>query len=373
MHVAVFGAGYAGLTVARRLERALARDVELTIVNDEPYHLVQHELHRAIRRPEVEEVIRVPLTEVLDRTEVVEARVASVDREAGVATLGSGETIEYDYAAICLGAETAFYDLPGVEEHALPLKRLAHADRIRSELHTNEGGRFVVGGAGLSGVQVAGELAALADETGYETEVVLLEMADSVAPGFRADFQRAVRTELDERGIDVRTNTAVERADADAVTLDSGEDLGYDDFVWTGGIRGSDALGGERPATRATLRERNGTFLVGDAARVVDGEGATVPAAAQSALREGRVAAANIAALVEHDRKGTGGFEPRLDRYTFDSPGWVVTVGDGAVAQVGPTVLRGAPARAAKASIGAAHLSSVGAITNASRLVREEL
>ena len=361
MHVAVFGAGYAGLTVARRLERALARDVELTIVNDEPYHLVQHELHRAIRRPEVEEVIRVPLTEVLDRTEVVEARVASVDREAGVATLGSGETIEYDYAAICLGAETAFYDLPGVEEHALPLKRLAHADRIRSEFHTNEGGRFVVGGAGLSGVQVAGELAALADETGYETEVVLLEMADSVAPGFRADFQRAVRTELDERGIDVRTNTAVERADADAVTLDSGEDLGYD------------ALGGERPATRATLRERNGTFLVGDAARVVDGEGATVPAAAQSALREGRVAAANIAALVEHDRKGTGGFEPRLDRYTFDSPGWVVTVGDGAVAQVGPTVLRGAPARAAKASIGAAHLSSVGAITNASRLVREEL
>jgi NADH dehydrogenase len=50
-----------------------------------------------------------------------------------------------------------------------------------------------------------------------------------------------------------------------------------------------------------------------------------------------------------------------------------VTVGDGAVAQVGPTVLRGQAARAAKASIGAAHLSSVGAITNASKLVREEL
>lgn len=373
MHVAVLGAGYAGLTVARRLERALPRDVDLTLVNDEPYHLVQHELHRAIRRPEVEQAIRVPLTEVLDRTEVVEARVDSVDREAGVATLASGQSVDYDYAAVCLGAETAFYDLPGVEEHALPLKRLAHADRIRSRFHGCEGGRFVVGGAGLSGIQVAGELAALADETGYETEVILLEMADTVAPGFRRDFQAAVKAELDDHGIEVRTDTAVERADADAVTLDSGEELPYDGFVWTGGIRGSDALGGDRPQAKATLRERHGTFLVGDAARVVDGEGAVVPASAQAALREARVAAANIAALVKHDRDGTGGFEPRLDRYTFDSPGWVVTVGEGAVAQIGPTVLRGAPARAAKATIGAAHLSSVGAITNASQLVREEL
>ncbi|MFC7177350.1 NAD(P)/FAD-dependent oxidoreductase [Halosegnis marinus] len=373
MHVAVLGAGYAGLTAVRRLERRLPDDAGLTLVNDEPYHLVQHELHRAIRRPDIADTIRVPLDDVLDRAEFVEARVESVDRAAGTATLDTGEELDYDYAAVCLGAETAFYDLPGVEANAIPLKRLADAERVRERFLDADGGRFVVGGAGLSGIQVAGELAALADEEGVDAEVVLLEMADSVAPGFAPDFQEAVRAELDDRGIDVRTGTAVAGADASTVELESGEELDYDGFVWAGGIRGPAALGGERPETRANLRAENGTFLVGDAARVVDDEGAPVPASAQAALREAKVAADNIAALVAHDREGTGGFEPRLDRYTFDTPGWVVTVGDGAVAKVGPTVLRGQAARAAKATIGAAHLSSVGAITNASRLVREEL
>jgi len=373
MHVAVFGAGYAGLTVVRELERTLPDAAELTLVNDEPYHLVQHELHRAIRRPAIEETIRVPLREVLDHATFVEDRVEEIDREAGTADLASGETLSYDYAAVCLGAETAFYDLPGVEEHAVPLKRLEHADRIRSRFHASEGGRFVVGGAGLSGIQVAGELAAVADEEGYDADVLLLEMADSVAPGFDDAFQRAVREELDDREVDVRTGAAVAGADAAGIDLESGERLAYDGFVWTGGIRGSNALAGNRPETRSTLRESNGTFLVGDAARVVDSEGTAVPASAQTALREATVAAANIAALADHDFGDCDGFEPSLDRYTFDSLGWVVTVGDGAVAQVGPSVLRGRAARVAKATVGAAHLSSVGAIEQASRLVREEL
>lgn len=372
MHVAVFGAGYAGLTAVRELERSLPDTAELTLVNDEPYHLVQHELHRAIRRPTIEETIRVPLEDVLDHATFVEDRVEQIDREAGTASLSSGETLSYDYAAVCLGAETAFYDLPGVEEHAIPLKRLEHADRIRSRFHATEGGQFLVGGAGLSGIQVAGELAAVADEEEYDADIILVEMADSVAPGFDDGFQQAVREELDDRGIDVRTGAAVASANAGAVEFGSGERIEYDGFIWTGGIRGSDALAGERPDTRSTLRETNGTFLVGDAARVVDSEGTAVPASAQTALREARVAAANIAALVEHDLDGDG-FEPSLDRYTFDSLGWVVTVGDGAVAQVGPSVLRGRAARAAKATVGAAHLSAVGAIEQASQLVREEL
>ncbi|MFB6308162.1 MAG: NADH dehydrogenase FAD-containing subunit, partial [Haloarculaceae archaeon] len=76
--------------------------------------------------------------------------------------------------------------------------------------------------------------------------------------------------------------------------------------------------------------------------------------------------------LVQHRLDG-GGFEPRLDRYEFDSPGWLVSVGDGAVAQVGPTVLRGRAALALKTSVGAGYLGSVGAVENAVDLVREEL
>jgi NADH:ubiquinone reductase (H+-translocating) len=368
MDIAVLGAGYAGLSLARKLETELSTDENVVVVEETGEHLVQHELHRVIRRPSLADQISIPLTDVLD-CEVRETRVESVDPDENRVFLEDGE-LEYDYAAVCLGAETDFYDLPGVEEHALPLKRLQHAREIREGFLSADGGRVVVGGAGLSGVQVAGELAALADEEEMNVEIVLLEQFDRVAPAFPSNFQNAVRDQLEKRDIEIRTGTAVSSTDDDAITLESGETLAYDEFVWTGGIRGPDAMGGDRATVDSTLRLGDGTFVVGDAARVVDGDGEAVPASAQSAIREARVVAKNIARLVEG---GEDVFDPRLDQFTFDSPGWLVSVGDGAVAQIGPTVLTGTAAKALKATVGAGYLSSVGAVRNAVDLIGEEL
>ncbi len=372
MQVAVLGAGYAGLTLARRLEDSLPDDATLVVVEQTGNHLVQHELHRIIRRPSLANEISIPLEDVLD-CEIRAERVESVDPEKNRVVLkGDDEDdhLDYDYAGICLGSETAFYDLPGVEEHATPLKRLDHAHRIRDDFLAHEDGRVVVGGAGLSGVQVAGELAALATEEEMATEVVLLEQFDNVAPAFPANFQQAVRNQLEKRDIDVRTGTAVERADDEEITLADGSTLHYDQFVWTGGIRGPDALNGDRPKVDSTLRLGDGTFVVGDAGRVVDADGESVPASAQSAVREARVVAKNIARLAADDEDV---FDPRLDQFTFDSPGWLVSVGDGAVAQIGPAVLTGRPAKALKTTVGAGYLSSVGAVRNAVDLLGEEL
>ncbi|WP_254271779.1 NAD(P)/FAD-dependent oxidoreductase [Haloarcula marina] len=376
MRVAVLGAGYAGLTLARRLERTLPADVELVVVDEQRDHLVQHELHRVVRRPSLADDITVDLREVLD-CEVRQAEVTAVDADAGAATLATDdgeETLSYDVGAVCLGAETAYYDLGGVREHATPLKRLSHAREIRDDfLELDDGDRVVVGGAGLSGVQVAGELAALAEEEGVDVAVCLLEQEAVVAPTFPESFQRAVHDSLLDAGVTVRTGTAVTSADGDAISLVSGEELSYDQFVWTGGIQGPEALRDERPVVRADLRLGDATFAVGDAARVVDSDGEAVPASASAAIRAARVAADNVGTLVAHLRDDDGGFEPRLTRYRFEVPGWLVSVGDDAVAKVGPTVLTGRPALALKTTVGAGYLGSVGAIRNATDLVREEL
>ncbi|GAA0202017.1 NAD(P)/FAD-dependent oxidoreductase [Haladaptatus pallidirubidus] len=372
MQIAVLGAGYAGLTLARKLERSLPDDANFVVVEQTGKHLVQHELHRVIRRPSLADDISIPLEDVLD-CEIRETRVESIDPEENVVVFEDGE-LEYDYAGVCLGAETAFYDLPGVEEHATPLKRLHQAETIREEFFTNEGGRVVVGGAGLSGVQVAGELAALAREEEMNTEIVLLEQFATVAPSFPSNFQQAVEKELEKRDVEIQTGTAVKRADDEEIMLADGTVLPYDQFIWTGGIRGPDALGGDRPQVDSTLRLGDGTFVVGDAGRVVDADGEAVPASAQSAIREARVVAANIARLVEDKSDGDGDvFDTRLEQFSFNSPGWLVSVGDGAVAQVGPTVVTGKPAKALKTTVGAGYLSSVGAVRNAVDLLGEEL
>ena len=315
--------------------------------------------------------------------------MAAVDPEAGLARLDGAEDLDYDVGAVCLGAETAFYDIPGLREHATPLKRLEHARQIREQYQdVLEGdGRVVVGGAGRSGVQVAGELAAMSREHGHGAnddgerdgnaedapEVVLLEQLASVAPNFPENFQRAVADALGERGVEIRTNATVTSVDDESIAVADGDDLGYDQLVWTGGLQGPAALDDERPVVRSDLRLAGDTFAVGDAARVVDTDGEAVPASAQAAIREARVAAKNVTALVGHRLDGTGGFEPRLARYSFDSPGWLVSVGDGAVAQVGGSVLTGRAALALKTSVGAGYLGSVGAVENAVDLVQSEL
>jgi NADH dehydrogenase len=376
MQIAVLGAGYAGLTLARRLEDRLPNEVDIVVVDESPTHLVQHEVHRVIRRPSIVEAITVPLTEVLDRAEVVTARVEDVDADARRVDLDTGRTIDYDYAAVCLGAETAYYDLPGVEAHSTPLKRVADAETIRANFLDvcDAGGTVVVGGAGLSGVQVAGELTAFAEEQDVAdaVDVVLLEQLDSVAPSFPENFQEAVRDELVARDVEIRTGAEVVRATDEEIELESGS-LRYDQFVWTGGITGSDAMHGDRPVVRNDLRLNRSTFVVGDAARVVDADGQAVPASASAAIREAGTVAGNVEKLVEHDLDDPDDFAPRMEPYRFEVPGWIVSIGDGAVAQVGPTVVRGAAAKAMKTSVGAGYLGSVNAVKQATELVQEEL
>ncbi|MGQ3412072.1 NAD(P)/FAD-dependent oxidoreductase [Natrinema sp. LN54] len=359
MHVVVLGAGYAGLTLTRLLEEDLPEAVDITLVDRSPDHLVQHELHRVIRRPELAAAITVPLPEVLERAAVRVARVEEIDRDERVVSLSSG-TLSYDVAAICLGARTAYYGLEGVREHSTPLKRLSHANRIRSgalEAFRGDDPRLVVGGAGLSGVQVAGELAALAREERADATITVLEQCEHVAPGFSDPFQRAVRTALEEQGVEVRTDAAVRRADETHVHLDSGDRVPADRFVWTGGIRGADALEGERPTVRSDLRLDERTFALGDAVRAVGADGEPVPASAQAAVREARTVAESITTLAT-DGDGIE-VDAALEAFTFESPGWVVSVGDDAVATVGDRVLTGRAANGLKTTVGLGYLSAV--------------
>jgi NADH dehydrogenase len=373
MHVAVLGAGYAGVSLARKLERTLAADVAITVVDERETHLVQHLVHRLVRHPSLADELQIPIADLLGRAQHRHARVTGLDPDAGEVTLEDG-SLSYDLGVVCLGAQTAYYDIPGARAHATPLKRARHAERIRSKFFDvcDRDGRTVVVGAGLSGVQVAGELVDLARQEGADPEVRLLEAMETVAPNFPGQFQRAVGEELTARGVRVDTGRAVEGVDGEEIALAGGERLAYDQLVWTGGITGQDAVGGERPAVRADLRLGDRTFAVGDAARVVDADGEPAPASAQTAVRQADVAATNVARLVDHYRDG-GDFQPRLDRYRYDELGWLVSVGDGTVAQVGPTVVRGGAAKALKTTVGAGYLASVGAIRNASEFVWEEV
>ncbi|WP_181685895.1 NAD(P)/FAD-dependent oxidoreductase [Halorhabdus salina] len=369
MRVAVFGGGYAGLGVARHLEQSLPADVEIHLVDDSGTHVVRHLLHRAIRRPDVAESLSFPLETLLDRTTVDERRVDDIDVEAGSATMADGSELQFDVGAVCIGSEPEFHGIDGAESYGTVLHRAGDAARIREEFLAvlDDGGRVVVGGGGLTGVQVAGELAALATEheAGDRIEITILEQGDAVPPGFEDRMQQAIDDALYGAGVTVRTGTTITGVGADSVALADGQQQEYDQFVWAGGIRGPTAVGEGRSRVPATLRLSERVFGAGDAVEVIDENGRRAPAMAHTAIRQAPVVATNLARVVEHRRSDTPSFEPRLDRYRYDDLGWTVSVGDDAVASVGPSVLTGPPAVAVKTVVGAGYLADIGAITEA--------
>ena len=173
--VVVLGAGYAGSVAIQALERELD-DAELIWVADVDYHLVLHEVHRAIRDPGVREKITVPVSDVKSpTTEFVEGAVDTVATDERHVTLEDGSAVEYDYLVVALGSDTAFYGIPGMAERAHTLKSLDDALAIHEAVaeagraaSRNDPAHVVVGGAGLSGIQTAGEVAELRDELNVE-------------------------------------------------------------------------------------------------------------------------------------------------------------------------------------------------------------
>lgn len=372
MQVAVFGGGYAGVVAATRLEDRLPDAAELQLVDPRENHLVKHELHRLIRRRSMGAAIEIPFTEILDRAEHRPGRVVDIEPDEGVATLEDGDRLEYDAGVLAVGAAQAFHGMSGVREHGRALRRPADAIAIgegMDRLVDSGTGRVVVGGAGLAGVQAAGELAELrADAGAPDVSITLLEQAERIAPAVAPGLATALADRLREKGVDVRTGTAVTGATGEAVRTDDG-DQPYDRFVWTGGITGRTVVGGERPTVRSDLRLGDRTWAAGDAVRAIDRDGEAVPATARAAVDMAPVAADNAARRATAD---DGGFGPSYRRYRDRSSGLIVTVGDDTIAHVGPGIVTGAPARALKSVVGSRYLTTAGAIRNGVALARTE-
>ncbi len=375
MRVLVLGGGYAGVVAVSRLERRLPEAVELLLVDRRDTHLIRHELHRVIRRPEFADTIQVPFGRIFDRAEFVQGAVSAIEPESGSVRLEDGRQLDYDAALVCFGASPAYYGLEGVEEHGIPLHTTADAERIGSEMRMllEDGtGQVVIGGGGLAGIQAAGEVAEIRRQSGgSDLDITLVEQAPRLVPRFDSGFDRHLQDALSDLQVQFRTGAEIVDATADSVVLANGTSLQADLFVWTGGIGGRAAFEYERPQVRADLRIGERTFAAGDAVQIVDDNGSAVTPSAQTAIGAAGVAAANVGKAIEARRAGEP-IRPRYDRYRDESFVWVVSVGDRAVAKVGPQMVTGRAAKALKSTVGVGYLSTAGSIRDAVTLAREE-
>ncbi len=325
--IVIIGAGYGGVTAALRLSRLLRAmpQYRICLIDKNPFHTFKTQLHEAaVRRAEVS----VPIERIIKKTSInfIQEEVKAIDAINGKVVTATQE-LYYAYLVIALGSITNYYNIPGLKEHSLTLQSLEDAQSIYEHINglcdealltTNSDVkrdilRFVIGGGGLTGVELAGELAdhlnKRADIVKEGFEIILIEGGQRLVPSLEEGLSAEVYRRLTDKGVKVMTGLRITERTKEAITLSNGEVLRSYTLIWTGGIKIGGIIEDSGLKTgqmgRILVNEYlqaidfPQVFAVGDNALAINPKtGNPVPAAAQFALQQGRLVANNIAAHI---------------------------------------------------------------------------
>lgn len=268
-HILIVGAGFVGLSTARRVQKNLPRDCTLTLIDSKDQFVFTPRLIDALQDPDYpRSSLRADLRAIAKRDgfHFVQGRVTTIDREQHTLTYTAPtsssrhETLMYDILVLCQGAQPSFYNIPGAQEYALPLKSKEDVhhihDRVRRQLeaasHLNDHEAqkrllsFVVVGAGPSGVEAICALKSMVEKTCEKTYTpltshlswTLVQAGPEILPGFPTGLVAQARRTLATQNITVRTGQAVTAMNEERIaTADHAIDAGC--VLWTAGIEPS--------------------------------------------------------------------------------------------------------------------------------------
>ncbi|MGI5200434.1 NAD(P)/FAD-dependent oxidoreductase [Spirillospora sp. CA-108201] len=239
--IVVLGAGYAGAFAAGNLARRLSpKDTEITVVNAVPDFVQRQRLNRLAAGRDIEAP---KLADVFAGTGIRLriARVTAVDPEREVVVVadadGGGE-LGYHTLLYALGSRVADRSVPGVAEHAFNVAGRPSALRLRRRLDSLEGlarrgkgGRVLVVGDGLTGIETVTEIAE--SRPGLSMALVARgELGARLSAGARDHLRQA----CERLGITVLEHTSVEAVEATRLLCADGTALACDATVWTAGF-----------------------------------------------------------------------------------------------------------------------------------------
>jgi len=378
--VLIVGGGFAGVGAAQKLEKA---DADVVLVDRHDYHTFQPLLYQLATGLLETTAVGHSLRDLLsrhDNTTVHKAGVTAIDLEQRTVDFDEIKPVSYDYLVFGLGAEVNFFGTAGAPDHAFPMYTLPHAVRLKDHLLERweaadrdpsliEAGALnvVVVGGGPTGIETAGAIAELyrgdflkdySDREAEDARVILVEAGPELFPMFKPKLREYADKALTDRGVEVKTGTAVASVDPTRVELKSGERLKAHTLVWGAGLQGNplvQSLGlelqrGNRIGVGPdlTLPGHPEVYVVGDVAAITDSKtGEVLPQLGSVALQSGEHAGETIAARI-------AGKETKP--FAYKDKGTMATIGRGAAVV---QFLRGRTMTGAKAQAawGVVHLA----------------
>ena len=323
-HVVILGGSYGGIAAMRRLSKY--PEIQVTLIDQHPYHFLQTEGYELISSniSFEETIVSLPaLCANYDTVTFVHRTVVTIDPPKKVILLTDGE-LPYDTLIVALGSVTKLFECnENVYNYSSGAKSLRGAlrlnqffqkelyKRLESDKKAKESFNIIVGGAGLSGVEIAAGMQDFFNRY-YRSNALscaslhihLIASRETVLHGMHPDIIANATKRLEELRVTLHTQNRITAIDTHEATLTNGTKINFDFMIFAGGTTTAPCL--EKTSLEKTnkgqckvddyLRSTSdeSVYLVGDCAALSDKKGNPLPPTAQTARQSGTLAAKNI-------------------------------------------------------------------------------
>jgi len=338
-HVVIIGGGFGGLYAARTLK---STDVQVTLIDRRNFHLFQPLLYQVATGWLSPADIASPLRAVLKRqrnVQVLLAEALDIDVTNRRVILKDG-SVSYDTLIVATGARHHYFGHTQWEQFAPGLKTIEDATEIRRRIlsafeaaereadpeHVRSWLTFVIVGGGPTGVELAGTLGELAQDTlrqdfrhinPAESRILLVEGADRILPTYAAELSAKATAALARLGVSVHTGATVTDVQPDAVIIrrnDQSEHIPTRTVLWAAGVQASplgrilatatgvelDRAGRVMVAPDLSIPNHPYIFVIGDLAHYRNQQGQPLPGVAPVAMQQGQY----VAELIQQRLRG---------------------------------------------------------------------
>ena len=257
--IVIIGAGFAGLTLARKLRNS---PYQIILINKQNYHQFQPLYYQVAMAGLEPSAISFPLRKIFQKNDNVIIRVCealSVDAKLKILETSLGK-LEYDYLVIAHGAGTNYYQNKNIEKNAFPLKSVGESLSLRNAIlndyekalteidFENRQGfiDIVIVGGGPTGVELAGSLAEMRkyilpkdykELNKEEIDIYLIQSGDCLLKGMSQNASEKALRFLKKLGVQVVLNNRVIEFDGETVRLKDGNEIKTKKMIWAAGIK----------------------------------------------------------------------------------------------------------------------------------------
>ncbi|RXJ93886.1 NADH dehydrogenase FAD-containing subunit [Malaciobacter molluscorum] len=329
--VVIIGGGYAGIYALRELVKN--KNIKITLIDKHTYHNLQPEVYDLIANKSNFADVTIDLTTLCmgfnhNHLQFKNLKVRKIDKQKKKIYTEEKEIVDFDYLIMAAGTRTFFPpQIPGLN-NADDIKKLHRAidfkqsfekqlfEKIRDEAKQCADTHIVVVGAGLSGVEIAAEMAYYSNKffqrgnfSCDNLKISLISSSASILPGLTQQLINISQERLKSLGINIITSTKLEKVEDGYCYFSNGTKVNHSFVIFTGGVEASTLTKELNVGTNnrgqlivneyMQVIEHENIFAVGDIAEIRNNKDEVMPPNVTIARISGTLAGKNVLKSIE--------------------------------------------------------------------------